>query len=62
MEIYTAPDVRAEATTVAGAYLQILDPDDAMTAGELDAFTVGVQAGITAAIEIQAREEVTRRG
>lgn len=60
--IYTAPDLRAEATAVAAAYLQILNPDEAMTSGELDAFSVGVQAGITAAIEITTRQEVGSRG
>ncbi len=48
----TGPDLRVEATATAGAYLQILDPDREMTAAEVDAFSVGVQAGITAALEL----------
>lgn len=44
-----------EATDAAGAYLQILDPEQAMTPGEVDAFTVGVQAGITAAFDVAQR-------
>lgn len=55
----TPPDVRAEATSVAGAYLQILDPDQGMSADALDAFHVGVQAGITAALDVAQR---TRMG
>lgn len=56
------PEVRAEATTVAGAYLQILDPDQAMPEEALDAFHVGVQAGITAALDVAKRTgtEVSR--
>ena len=46
--------LQVEATAAAGAYLQILDPDQTMTPAEVDAFSVGVQAGITAALVIRA--------
>lgn len=49
------PEVQADATVVASAYLEILNPDGAMDESAVDAFNVGVQAGITAALEVLRR-------